>query len=623
MNALLPISCLPPELLGHIFECYIDMVDWSLSCSKDRGSYDSDISCTWVKRVTHVCHRWREVALGTPTLWTYIRVGFGNLERIRVFLERAKETPLRIETYDADAAIPSLSLLSNHLHKANSMLLFLSNRPLDALLCRIVSSAPRLEQLTLSNPQYGRTLEAPLHFHPVFFRRCTTPRLKELIIYEYLVDWKTLPESLTRLEISYRYATDPVPGALSASEIAHALKRLPSLEHLLFSNIFSLIEETTLDIPMLGVRGRPIVKLARLKSLDISSSAHRCVQFLTCCDIPSSAFITLSLETWLPTKSEALHASGSWLSLTLKSLVPRTLFVEERKVHFVKEDIASTPATDKKSVIPLVPPSFFDFIAPWRTNDFSNILSDIYSYLPCAQLTTLMIEDAASFHPEISSWRSAISAMEALELLCVSAYTKGSSSTYDLVLHLLGCEPQTGDDCDSRIFVLKHKYILPKLRRIWLYNVTFRKRHELAGRDMTSTRELAAVLEERSKIYPLDALVIRRASNAGRRDIHTLENSTTVDWDKHIEAEPTHGSKRYNAGLSLHALSTHDELAEEFWAPMSPSFSPASVYHSSESDGDHPTYGFPTNALSLQGEAAHVQPNPEPQFRDYGDLDFY
>src|SRR6266705_546725 len=60
-NALPPISRLPPETLAEIFSLF----PFSAVAFGDVSYME------WI-RVTHICHRWREVALHSPHLWNHI-----------------------------------------------------------------------------------------------------------------------------------------------------------------------------------------------------------------------------------------------------------------------------------------------------------------------------------------------------------------------------------------------------------------------------------------------------------------------------------------------------------------------------------------------------------------------
>ncbi|KAJ7113985.1 hypothetical protein C8R44DRAFT_560379, partial [Mycena epipterygia] len=59
---LSPLRRMPPEVLAEIFS-------WTLPWVHDamgRWRFDAK-SCPWV--LTHICGRWRQVAISTPSLW--------------------------------------------------------------------------------------------------------------------------------------------------------------------------------------------------------------------------------------------------------------------------------------------------------------------------------------------------------------------------------------------------------------------------------------------------------------------------------------------------------------------------------------------------------------------------
>ncbi|KIP10422.1 hypothetical protein PHLGIDRAFT_241371 [Phlebiopsis gigantea 11061_1 CR5-6] len=89
---------LPAELLVEIFKYAI--AGWPQKTVDDLWpgltvvSADNGGVYGWIV-VTHVCSRWRSVALGTPSLWTRIRVD--KLDAVRMLLERSANMPLDVE----------------------------------------------------------------------------------------------------------------------------------------------------------------------------------------------------------------------------------------------------------------------------------------------------------------------------------------------------------------------------------------------------------------------------------------------------------------------------------------------------------------------------------------------
>ncbi|GJE87495.1 F-box protein [Phanerochaete sordida] len=86
LNATSPAVALPDELLVEIFKWLT--VSHSQSISTVYDCY------RWIS-ATHVCHRWRTVALDASSLWTDISV-HGKLDCTRMFLSRSKHQPLSV-----------------------------------------------------------------------------------------------------------------------------------------------------------------------------------------------------------------------------------------------------------------------------------------------------------------------------------------------------------------------------------------------------------------------------------------------------------------------------------------------------------------------------------------------
>ncbi|KAA1467622.1 hypothetical protein DENSPDRAFT_255629 [Dentipellis sp. KUC8613] len=83
---MLPVGFLPPEILMHIFT-YLTSVDIpdTLYARRNLG---------WI-RVTHVCHRWRTLALQAPSLW--VDFTFLKGDGTETMMDRARQIPLRVK----------------------------------------------------------------------------------------------------------------------------------------------------------------------------------------------------------------------------------------------------------------------------------------------------------------------------------------------------------------------------------------------------------------------------------------------------------------------------------------------------------------------------------------------
>ncbi|KAJ3559176.1 hypothetical protein NM688_g498 [Phlebia brevispora] len=95
-NASLPISRLPAEILARIFDEY-QFLEWTASCHSGGHSW-------W--RPAHVCHYWREVAVGNPGFWRRIFLGNGDFtNRFQEMLQRSKNLPLVMYCDDSKSRI--------------------------------------------------------------------------------------------------------------------------------------------------------------------------------------------------------------------------------------------------------------------------------------------------------------------------------------------------------------------------------------------------------------------------------------------------------------------------------------------------------------------------------------
>ncbi|TFK68996.1 hypothetical protein BDN72DRAFT_640983 [Pluteus cervinus] len=137
-NALLPISSLPNEVLSNVF----------LTCrrqpSTDRPDMQGLLTLTWV------CHRWRDIALSNPSLWTYI--GPENFHWAAECLSRSKEAPLEV-IFDGPCAPDVRTLLLSQLHRFRRLNVGVGAQrtpgATEALSSALTHPAPALESLTL------------------------------------------------------------------------------------------------------------------------------------------------------------------------------------------------------------------------------------------------------------------------------------------------------------------------------------------------------------------------------------------------------------------------------------------------------------------------------------------
>lgn len=92
LNASRPIMRLPEEILGEVFLHYqAHQLLWA--DSEDSEDYPCGKFYTWME-ITHVCHRWREVALRMPLFWRNIKAT--RPEMVQLLLARSSYAPLHV-----------------------------------------------------------------------------------------------------------------------------------------------------------------------------------------------------------------------------------------------------------------------------------------------------------------------------------------------------------------------------------------------------------------------------------------------------------------------------------------------------------------------------------------------
>ena len=223
-KALVPISYLPPEILLEIFSFLSPSLD-------EKGGY---LPLIWV---THVCHQWREITLNYPNLWSYIDFAKLTPAGITAILSRAKLSPLY---FKARITRRNKALTDNFERQLESHLshirhLRISGR-FQAVLDRLVSPAPALEILSLSDPSFP--FVSSFSAVPDGLFHGTTPKLKCLELGSFDIDWKSpLLKGLRTLQVRNPMSTPTL------EEWLDTLIEIPQLETLILHSttpIFSV-----------------------------------------------------------------------------------------------------------------------------------------------------------------------------------------------------------------------------------------------------------------------------------------------------------------------------------------------------------------------------------------------
>ncbi|EPQ54945.1 hypothetical protein GLOTRDRAFT_43416 [Gloeophyllum trabeum ATCC 11539] len=207
-----PINRLPPELLAYIFtvgarmEAEENSADWQMDDDYVDSDYDSASDSEdsdeeeeggpeFQVLVSHVCRRWREVALETPNLWTSIDFTEGPpFEKSRAWVERSKGAPLDI-AIDCQESIRPASPLPGEEHDYSTDEDEYKSMTLEDLSTALSIIIPHVE--------HWRSFELMVHDYKFMYltlselSKCpSAPMLEGMQLYHY-DDWDEVTDHMT------------------------------------------------------------------------------------------------------------------------------------------------------------------------------------------------------------------------------------------------------------------------------------------------------------------------------------------------------------------------------------------------------------------------------------------
>ena len=277
-NALVPISRLPPETLVEIFSLL----------PFPAGDSECAPYLEWI-RVTHVCRRWREIALHSPNLWTHINFTDLALAGITEIFSRAKMSPLRLEANIKYWKKARFNALRRQLEAHVSHIRYLTiSGGFQNLLERFISPAPSLISLSLTTSSYP--YESSKFVIPDSLFNGTAPKLTRLELLGCSIRWTSpLLKGLQYLKIRTEY-----PQAIPKLEDwLAALNEMPQLKTLSLNNATPTI---SVDNPHISEPQRTIT-LSSLTNFNITASARDCALALTHLVLPALISLVVTSES--------------------------------------------------------------------------------------------------------------------------------------------------------------------------------------------------------------------------------------------------------------------------------------------------------------------------------------
>ena len=277
-NALAPISRLPPETLAEIFSLLpFPSVD-----------HDYVPYLKWI-RVTHVCRRWREIALGSPYLWSHINFTRLTLVGFPEILARAKMSPLRFEAKITPRTKERYDAFGRQLeaHISHTRHLTISGK-FQGTLEQLASPAPALVSLSLRNSHPPYT--SPQYLIPDFLFNGTAPKLTRLELLHCSIGWQSpLLKGLQTLKIRTPYAEE-IP---TLEDWLGGLNEMSQLKTLILDNATPAI---SVDNSRISEPQRT-ANLPSLTHFDITAPARDCALALAHLVLPALVSLRVASES--------------------------------------------------------------------------------------------------------------------------------------------------------------------------------------------------------------------------------------------------------------------------------------------------------------------------------------
>ncbi|OSC99641.1 hypothetical protein PYCCODRAFT_1479775 [Trametes coccinea BRFM310] len=316
-----PIDRLPPELLVYIFQWVQWLCGWSAN-----ETYRGDCARSWIA-LTWVCRQWRNIALSSPILWSYIdcRELPLDLECVTAFIERASGALLDVAS---DAGGDLESLLQVVLAPGNNLRSLAlrvssdgtSEKQLTSLLALLPDTMPTLRKLKLET--FNEWLSDAWHDYKP--DRTQFPALLDISFYSFHFPWDSLIyESLRILDLSsIRYP----PSAARFLQILEACPQLESLTYDQYMSDRGLF--TSMDA------SEQVVTLPRLRQLKFANTLHAVAYVYDRLCVPSSC----SIITRFIVSDGALSSTGPIHAMLPRQRVFRNILSDVTSLRLTVDD---------------------------------------------------------------------------------------------------------------------------------------------------------------------------------------------------------------------------------------------------------------------------------------------
>ncbi|KDQ51901.1 hypothetical protein JAAARDRAFT_62254 [Jaapia argillacea MUCL 33604] len=272
-NSLAPISRLPPELLTKIFA--LDGLGWEAGRAQPCRNL-------WL-RVTHVCRRWRVIALSSPTLWTHPLIAFPSW--FPEMLRRSRGAPLVVDATQAVVRPTQFREIFGQVHRIRELRIHNDYPELKAILQSLpIRHAPILESLFV-RIRYDRLCLGQCN-DAIF--SLVAPQLSTLSLIDCHVKWDSPLLRGTRL-VHLEVQTIETSAIPTMDQLLGVLKNNPSLKTICLWNVLPSLPEGIPDLPTPSSK----VHLPHLRHLDIAGEGIEAANLLSHLSYPKLATFDL------------------------------------------------------------------------------------------------------------------------------------------------------------------------------------------------------------------------------------------------------------------------------------------------------------------------------------------
>ncbi|KAF8481677.1 hypothetical protein DFH94DRAFT_825602, partial [Russula ochroleuca] len=278
-NTFVPISRLPTEILSIVFKfcllASLDVLDSSLPIA--------------LTAISHVCHRWRDISLNMPYLWSHVNFAKLTPAGTAEMLARAKMAPLHLEVKTSRWSVKKFEAIKGqveaHINHTRRLSIMSTTQNLVQTFRLLVSSAPSLEQFSIVNR--SRSNLPPTI--PVNIFDGIAPKLINLRLDNCGIRWESpFLRGLRDLQLS----SYPLGARTTVDTWLDALNQMSQLEKLSLRDHIPIY--SAIRLPVI-----PVV-LSSLTELDISASARDCVAVLAHLVLPALTRLCVNARSHHP-----------------------------------------------------------------------------------------------------------------------------------------------------------------------------------------------------------------------------------------------------------------------------------------------------------------------------------